>query len=87
MAFYEAGDCAQVALYRRDITTKADHTAAAFRVEDVESTVVELSERGVKFEQYDEPGMKTDEHGIADVGPFKGAWFKDTEGNTLGVVE
>ncbi len=71
MAFYKAGDCAQVALYRRENPTKADHTAAAFRVEDVESTVVELSERGVKFEQYDAPGMKTDETVLRPWGPSR----------------
>jgi hypothetical protein len=56
-------------------------------VEDVESTVAALSERGVVFEQYDMPGIKTDERGIAVMGPFKGVWLKDPEGNLLGVVE
>ena len=86
MAFYETGDCAQVALYRRENPTKADHTSAAFRVEDVDATVEALSKQGVRFEQYDEPGMKTDKRGITSIGPFRGAFFKDTEGNTLSVV-
>jgi predicted enzyme related to lactoylglutathione lyase len=87
MAFFEAGEGAQFALYRRENPTKADHTVASFRVNDVESTVAELSERGVVFEQYDMPGLKTDERGIAVMGPFKGAFMKDTEGNILGVVQ
>lgn len=87
MAFYEAGEGSQIALYRREEPTKADHTLGSFRVDDAEGTVAALSERGVVFEQYDTPGMETDERGIASVGPFKGAWFRDTEGNVLGVFE
>jgi predicted enzyme related to lactoylglutathione lyase len=87
MAFFEAGEGSQVALYRREDPTRADHTVASFRVKDVESTVTALKKRGVVFEQYDQPGMKTDERGIAMIGPFKGAWLKDTEGNILSVVE
>ena len=87
MAFFEAGKGMQVALYRREDPTRADHTVASFRVKDVESTITALSERGVVFEQYDMPGMKTDERGIAMVGPFKGAWLKDTEGNILSVFD
>ncbi len=87
MAFFEAGKGMQVALYRREDPTRADHTVASFRVKDVESTITALNERGVVFEQYDLPGMKTDERGIAMVGPFKGAWLKDTEGNILSVFD
>ena len=87
MAFFEAGEGAQFALYRREEPTKADHTLASFRVSDVESAVAALGERGVVFEQYDMPGLKTDERGIAEMGPFRGAFLKDTEGNILGVVE
>jgi predicted enzyme related to lactoylglutathione lyase len=87
MAFYGAGEGTQIALYRREEPTKADHTLAVFRVEDVESTVAALTERGVVFEQYDGPGRKTDERGLATVGPFRGGWFKDTEGNVLGVFD
>ena len=45
----------------------------------------ELTGKGVTFEQYDLPGLKTDERGIAETGPFKGAWFKDPDGNILNV--
>ena len=86
MAFFEAGEGGRVALYRREDPTRADHTVASFRVKDVASTITALNERGMVFEQYDLPGMKTDERGIAMVGPFKGAWLKDTEGNIVSVV-
>jgi hypothetical protein len=39
------------------------------------------------FEQYDLPGLKTDERGIATMGSSQSAWFKDTEGNILLIVE
>jgi hypothetical protein len=41
----------------------------------------------VVFEQYDLPDLKTDEDSIATMGPFKSAWFKDTEGNILAISE
>jgi predicted enzyme related to lactoylglutathione lyase len=63
-----------------------DHTQIALVVADVPSTVAELKKSGVRFEEYDFPGFKT-EGGIADMGDGKGAWFKDTEGNLLGLLQ
>ena len=51
---------------------------------DVEREVRELKARGVKFEDYDMPGMKD---GIATAGGAKSAWFKDSEGNILALVQ
>ncbi|MDQ6635775.1 MAG: VOC family protein [Gemmatimonadota bacterium] len=59
---------------------------AFWQVDDVEREVVELKARGVTFEEYDMPGMKTKD-GIATAGGAKSAWFKDTEGNILAVVQ
>jgi hypothetical protein len=53
-------------------------------VDDVEKAVVDLRSKGVTFEEYDMPGIKT-VNGIADMGDFKGAWFKDPEGNILAI--
>ncbi len=61
-------------------------TQAAFTVDDVESTVADLREHGVRFEEYDLPGLKTI-NGIATMGGEKGAWFRDSEGNTLSVFQ
>jgi hypothetical protein len=63
-----------------------------WEVEDIEGTVRELRARGVVFEEYDFPGLKTVE-GIADIeGNYpskgsgeRGAWFRDSEGNMLGI--
>ncbi len=71
-------------LYQR-AATRADHTVAAFTVEDVEGTVKELRDKGVVFEEYDLPGLKT-VNGIATLDGVKGAWFKDSEGNILAVT-
>jgi predicted enzyme related to lactoylglutathione lyase len=69
------------------------HTQMAFDVEDIEATVQRLREHGVIFEEYDLPGLTTVD-GIADVEgnyPSKGgkgeraAWFRDSEGNMLGI--
>ena len=62
-----------------------DHTQMAIDVDDVEQAVRELKGAGVKFEEYDFPNMKTHD-GIVDLpNGEKGAWFKDTEGNLIGV--
>jgi predicted enzyme related to lactoylglutathione lyase len=65
-------------------TSKASQ--AFWQVDDVEREVAELKARGVMFEEYDAPGMKT-VNGILTAGGAKAAWFKDTEGNILAVVQ
>jgi catechol 2,3-dioxygenase-like lactoylglutathione lyase family enzyme len=84
-ALFEAGNGSQLYLYQRG-PTKADHTAATFTVENIEQVVDQLTSRGVVFEQYDMGELKTDARGIATFGPSKSAWFKDSEGNILGIV-
>jgi catechol 2,3-dioxygenase-like lactoylglutathione lyase family enzyme len=84
---YECAQGTGLALYLRDTPTKADHTAAGWEVDSVEELVQTLGEKGVVFEQYDMPGLKTDEQGIATMEGAKAAWFKDTEGNILSVVQ
>ena len=65
-------------------TSKA--STAFWAVDDVEAEVAALQERGVVFEEYDWPGLKT-VNGIATGGGAKTAWFKDTEGNYLCIHE
>lgn len=62
------------------------HTQIGFAVENIEAEVRELGRRGLSFEEYDFPGLKT-VNGIATMGSNKAAWFKDSEGNLLGVVQ
>jgi catechol 2,3-dioxygenase-like lactoylglutathione lyase family enzyme len=84
---FECGEGTLLYVYEREAGTKADHTVAGWLVEDVEEVVEELGERGVVFEQYDMPGLKTDERGIAEMDGEKTAWFKDPEGNILAITE
>jgi predicted enzyme related to lactoylglutathione lyase len=65
-------------------TSKASQ--AFWRVDDVEREVAELKSRGVKFEEYDFPGLKT-VNGVATAGGGKAAWFKDSEGNIMAVIQ
>lgn len=60
-------------------------TYMSFEVDDLDGTVEELRGRGITFEQYDLPGLKTDERGIAEIQGVRGAWFKDPDGNILSV--
>jgi catechol 2,3-dioxygenase-like lactoylglutathione lyase family enzyme len=60
-------------------------TPASFAVADVEQAVAELRDRGVAFEEYDIPSLKTEE-GVASIGDLKAAWFKDPGGNLLAVM-
>jgi catechol 2,3-dioxygenase-like lactoylglutathione lyase family enzyme len=83
---FQAGDKTQLYLYPRG-PSKADHTLAGFRVNDIEMIMNALSKDGVMFEQYDLPGIKTDERGIAHMRDVKSAWFKDPDGNILAITE
>jgi len=65
-------------------TAGAGHTLGSWFVEDLESAVKELRARGIEFEDYDYPDLKTVD-GIADLGAELAAWFKDSEGNVLAV--
>lgn len=73
---------AEIALFPRPEGTKAEHTALSFRVADIRAAIRELESRGVKFADYDLPGLKTVEH-VCVLGSEKAAWFQDPEGNIL----
>ena len=62
-------------------------TVAGWVVDDLDQTMEELASRGVVFEHYDQPGLKTNERGVFDAGRFKAAWTKDPDGNTIAFTE
>jgi catechol 2,3-dioxygenase-like lactoylglutathione lyase family enzyme len=66
---------------------KSRATLAGWAVDDLDQTMDELASRGVTFEQYDQPGLKTDERGVFDGGDFRAAWVKDPDGNTMALTE
>ena len=62
-----------------------EHTQMAIDVDDFDEAIGELKRAGVKLEEYDLPNFKTRD-GIVDLPDGnKGAWFKDSEGNLIGV--
>jgi predicted enzyme related to lactoylglutathione lyase len=81
---YECGG-AGVFMYLTPNAGTSKASQAFWQVNDVEAEVAELKARGVKFEEYDMPGVTMDS--IATGGGAKTAWFKDTEGNILAVSQ
>jgi catechol 2,3-dioxygenase-like lactoylglutathione lyase family enzyme len=81
IAIFECGNGTRVELYQRG-PSKADHTVATFEVSDIEEEVNMLRGKGINFEEYDMPEIKT-QNSIATQGSVKAAWFKDSEGNIL----
>ncbi|HEX8697006.1 MAG TPA: VOC family protein [Longimicrobium sp.] len=80
------------ALFASAGAASGTHTQMGWEVADIKAAVAALRARGVVFEEYDLPGLKT-VGGIADIAgnyPSKGvgeraAWFRDSEGNLLGI--
>ena len=82
---YEVGGSA-LALFPKPGGTKADHTAISFQVANIATSIEELKRKGVVFEDFDFPGLKTVNH-VCVLGSEKAAWFKDSEGNYLCIHE
>lgn len=83
--FYRSGDT-HFLVFPSGGTASGTHTQASWIVDDVESEVAALKARGVIFEEYDTPSLKT-VNSIVTVGPLKGGWFRDSEGNLLSLVQ
>jgi predicted enzyme related to lactoylglutathione lyase len=75
-----------VFIYETRFAGTAQNTAMAIDVPDFDDTVAELRSRGVVFNEYDIPGIKTID-GIAELDGQRGAWFNDSEGNIIGLGE
>lgn len=71
-----------LALLQDPQATPSPHTSASFEVTDITGTIGELTGRGVEFEDYDLPDLKTTDH-VCVLGSEKAAWFKDPDGNIL----
>ncbi|HEY2863395.1 MAG TPA: VOC family protein [Casimicrobiaceae bacterium] len=83
---YEFGDKTGCFLYPTPNAGTSRASQAFWHVDDVEREVAELKARGVAFENYDMPGEKSPS-GVITAGGAKAAWFKDTEGNILAIVQ
>ena len=73
-------------LFKSGGSASGTHTQLALIVGDVAAQVSSLRTRGLRFEEYDYPNLKTVD-GVADLGYAKAAWFKDSEGNLLGIAQ
>jgi predicted enzyme related to lactoylglutathione lyase len=82
---YEFGKGTGCFLYPTPNAGTSQASQAFWQVEDIEREVAELKARGVAFEKYDIPEM--DRNGISTAGGAKAAWFKDTEGNIMAVIQ
>jgi len=80
------GGGTNVIVYPKPNHSPASFTILNFPVENVDQAVDELTKRGVRFEIYNEPDIKTDEKGIHRNGGPVIAWFKDPAGNILSVL-
>jgi catechol 2,3-dioxygenase-like lactoylglutathione lyase family enzyme len=89
---YQCGNC-YFALFESAGAPSGSHTQMGWEVDNIDAVVNELRKRGVVFEEYDFPGLKTT-NGIAEVsGNYpssggigeRGAWFYDSEGNLLAI--
>jgi predicted enzyme related to lactoylglutathione lyase len=83
---YEFGKGTACFLYKTPHAGTSQASQAFWQVDDIEREVAELKKRGVKFEQYDMPEMKHEDDIYSGHGG-KSAWFKDTEGNILAVIQ
>jgi len=84
--FYVMAGGTRFILYPTPNPSRGGHTQIGFATDDIEAEVAELKERGVVSEEYDFPGLKT-ENSVAQTGEAKAAWFKDSEDNTIGIVQ
>ncbi|MGH2466389.1 MAG: VOC family protein [Candidatus Limnocylindrales bacterium] len=82
---YGAGGGTTFLVFRSAGRAAGSHTQVGFTVTDLDAQVHRLKERGVRFEAYDVPGFDP-RTSIATNGPSRSAWFRDTEGNVIGLV-
>ena len=80
---YDSGGT-RLFVYPSQFAGTAQQTVASWEVDDLDKVAEDLRGRGIRFEQYDFPGLKTVD-GIAEIQGVKGAWFKDPDGNIIAV--
>jgi catechol 2,3-dioxygenase-like lactoylglutathione lyase family enzyme len=73
-------------VYETSNAGTAQNTQMCWLTDDIDADMTELRGRGVTFEDYDFPGLKT-ENGVATMDEGKSAWFRDSEGNFLCITQ
>ena len=84
--WYQCADGTWFVITRSAFAGTAQNTAASFQVTGIEELMRRLRDRGLRFEEYDLPDFKTVD-GLFVMGPYKAAWFKDADGNTVEISE
>jgi len=79
---FSAGNGSTLALMPSAEAKPTGSTELSFEVADIVAEIEELRQRGVRFADYDLPGLKTVEH-VCVLGSQKAAWFEDPAGNVL----
>lgn len=80
---YQCGQASQLSVFKRP-PIETEHTLAHFEVDDIDAVVTDLVDKGVQFLDYTEGPLTTTRH-VAQLGPARAAWFRDPDGNTLGL--
>jgi len=83
---YEAAEGTRFVVFPSPNAGQAPRTCMGFATSDIEREVRDLKTRGVTFEEYDLPNFKTVDS-IMSTGLTRSAWFRDSEGNILGIVQ
>ena len=84
---YECAGGSWIFLYQSSGAGTSKASQAFWQVQDIEKEVAELRSRGVVFEEYDRPGALKTVNGISEGGGTKAAWFKDSEGNIMALIQ
>ena len=83
---YSCGGGTSVFVYPSSFAGTNQATAPGFEVDNIEATKKDLESRGVTFEEYDMPGIKTVNGLVTMPDGSQGGWFKDSEGNILSLM-
>jgi catechol 2,3-dioxygenase-like lactoylglutathione lyase family enzyme len=85
---YPCADGSEIGIYLSpENAGRSPATLGGWFVDDLDEVMAELASRGVTFELYDQPGLRTDERGVFDAGRFRAAWIRDPDGNTLALTQ
>jgi catechol 2,3-dioxygenase-like lactoylglutathione lyase family enzyme len=83
---FKCGGGTHLDVTRSTVGTADEQTQASWQVQDLRVEVAELRSRGVEVQEYDMPGLRT-EDGIADLGFAWMAWIIDPGGNALAIMQ
>src|SRR5687767_892442 len=84
---YECAGGSWIFLYQSSGAGTSQASQAFWQVQDIETEVAELRSSGVVFEEYDRPGALKTVNGISEGGGARAAWFKDSEGNIMAIIQ